>query len=191
MDEIILELESRLDFAKASGKHDLTFSVKEMPEMIDILKSVRRRNEIQDQVNESLSQNNKSLSQDMKSVKQSLQRIISRNILNIFRFKTLKLFKKKAKFILNFISQNKNEKNHNNFSSLFVFFNQEKHNLIHQFTAENVYTCFFNFENLIVIIEEIQSKFSNDFQLDQMSKSDLITLISEVAKSLLKHAVDK
>ena len=91
-----------------------------------------------------------------------------------------------------FQSQRKNQRNwnsHGQSGSSLVVEIRRRNVIAHSLTVEAVYAAFNNSAIFSAIKQSLQKKLPKDSNLNQMSKSRLITFLCGVPESLLKHSI--
>lgn len=136
----------------------------------------------------SIKEDNKRLREDMDLVLQDLQEIKRRDMLNAILWKKPKWIEQNQKLRLEFVARQQSQ---NIVASSLKSIIQKGNYLAHNFTVKNVYASLIDPETSDTIFELLQNQLPTNVNLESLSKSDFITLVTGVPESLIQHALSK
>ena len=127
------------------------------------------------------------LAEDVESLRVWRQKVINREVLKFIYARKPLLYKKLDKTVLEFLPLEGESRII--LSSPILDLVREGNSLAHALSIEHFYDSMVNSGILIAIVEDLQQRLSNGAELEQLSKSDLITSIVGVPEPLIKHAI--
>lgn len=201
----ILEFQSKLAAELAQAINEPASRTLSAQEMIDLVKTIdslhqyvksvneesqltRQDSQLVRQDNELLKEKYKLVLQKLDSLQKTLQTIKSRDILNSVLLKQPELIKKHEKLRLAFVPGKKYQKN---VTSPLLPLVDEANFLAHDFSVENVYASLNDPEISTAILEVLQTRLSENANLESLPQDDFMTLVAGVPKCLIQQALGR
>ena len=165
-------------------------------QMADFLKAVNELNEKFTSIgkenreirkeNREIRNENREIRNENREILKDLQVIKSRDMLKGIKSQKPKVYFEQNKPRLEFsFSENRID------ASLLTSFIEDGNKLAHYYTVKNVYACLMDFETSAAIAEDLQNRLSTSFDIKSLSRSEFISVVAGVPKSLIQYALGK